>query len=312
MPNAVSVHQPSPRHPHSRTDKPGFRDYHRAMKTHEMMRMQPRPVATLQPQSRKVHIPNLLTLSRVVLAIVFVGLLGSVTTRALKADPTGLDILENATHPSTALLVSAAAIFIIAALTDALDGHLARKWKAVSKFGRIMDPFADKILVLGGFIMLAGPGFTWVIEGVGRMQMSGIAGWMAVAMVARELLVTSIRGVYEGDGVDFSAGVTGKAKMVLQSVAIPLILLIVAFGNPGPDTHMRTLVIALAWATTLVTLFSAMPYIGRAVQHSVEQQRKLIQAFGPPKTRKPTATPSPKEKAKPRDRTRGGQGGKRK
>ena len=72
------------------------------------------------------------------------------------------------------------------------------------------------------------------------------------------------------------------------------------------------LVVALAWATTLVTLFSAMPYIGRAVQHSVEQQRKLIQAFGPPKTRKPTTTPSPKEKAKPRDRTRGGQGGKRK
>lgn len=312
MPNAVSVHQPSPRDPHSQTDKPGFRDYHRAMKPHEMMRIQPRPVATLQPQSRKLHIPNLLTLSRVVLAIVFVALLGSVTTRALKADPTGVDRLGDLSHASTAVLVTAAAIFIIAALTDALDGHLARKWKAVSKLGRIMDPFADKVLVLGGFIMLAGPGFTSVAEGVGRMQVSGIAGWMAVAMVARELLVTSIRGVYEGEGVDFSAGVTGKAKMVLQSVAVPLILLIVAFGNPGPDTHMRTLVVALAWATTFVTIFSALPYIGRAVQHSIEQQRKLIQAFGPAKTRKPTVTPSPKEKAKTRERARGGQGGKRK
>lgn len=263
-------------------------------------------LSATQP-SRKLQVPNLLTMLRVVLACIFVGLLASVTTRSLRADPTGIDRLGDLTHASTAVLVSAAALFIIAALTDALDGHLARKWKAESKFGRIMDPFADKLLVLGAFIMLAGPGFTSVAEGVGRVQVTAVAGWMAVVMVARELLVTSIRGAYESEGVDFSAGLSGKVKMILQSVAVPLILLIVAFGDPRPETNTRTFLQILTWATTLVTLLSAFPYIGRAMQHTLEQQRKLIQAFGPQKTRKPTATPSPKTKA--RKQPKGGQGG---
>jgi CDP-diacylglycerol---glycerol-3-phosphate 3-phosphatidyltransferase len=275
------------------------------MKHHEM-RMQARPVLQAQAPSRKLQIPNLITMARVLLAIVFIAMLASVTTRAVQAAPTAVDRLGDLTHASTALLVTAAALFIIAALTDALDGHLARKWKAESKFGRIMDPFADKFLVLGAFIMLAGPGFTSVAEGVGRIQVSAISGWMAVAMVARELLVTSIRGAYESEGVDFSAGWSGKAKMILQSVAVPVILLMIAFTNPAPDTNARTLLVLLAWATTIVTIVSAFPYIARALQHTIEQQRKLIQAFGPAKTRKTTMTPSPK--SKPRNTTKGGQG----
>lgn len=278
------------------------------MKTHEM-RMQTRPVLQTQAPSRKMQIPNLITMARVLLAIVFVWMLGSITTRSLSADPTGVDRLGDLTHASTAMLVTAAALFIIAALSDALDGHLARKWKAESKFGRIMDPFADKFLVLGAFIMLAGPGFTSVAEGVGRIQVSAISGWMAVAMVARELLVTSIRGAYESEGVDFSAGWSGKGKMILQSVAVPAILLIIAFGNPAPDTNARTFLLLIAWATTIVTIVSAFPYIGKALQHTVEQQRKLIQAFGSQKTRKPTASPSPKSSAKPKKgKAKGGQG----
>jgi len=272
------------------------------------MRMQARPVLQAQAPSRKLQIPNLITMARVALTIVFIWLLASVTTRALHAEPTAVDRLGDLSHASTTVLVTAAALFILAALTDALDGHLARKWKAESKFGRIMDPFADKFLVLGAFIMLAGPGFTSVAEGVGRIQVSGISGWMAVAMVARELLVTSIRGVYEADGVDFSAGASGKLKMILQSVAVPVVLLMVAFANPAPDTNARTFLVLLAWATTVVTVVSAFPYIGRALQHTVEQQRKIMQAFGNQKTRKPTATPSPK--SKPRNRTKGGQGKK--
>ncbi len=271
--------------------------------------MQARPVLQAQPPSRKLQVPNLITMSRVLLAIVFIWLLGTINTRALGAEPTAVDRLGDLSHASAALLVTAACLFIVGALSDALDGHLARKWKAESKFGRIMDPFADKFLVLGAFIMLAGPGFTSIAEGVGRIQVSAISGWMAVAMVARELLVTSIRGAYEAEGVDFSAGWSGKAKMVLQSVAVPAILLIIAFGDPRPDTNARTLLVLLAWATTIVTILSAFPYIGRALQHTVEQQRKLIQAFGSQKTRKPTASPSPKSAAKPkRNKAKGGQG----
>lgn len=280
------------------------------MNPHEMripQRIAPGPMP--QP-SRKVHIPNLLTLGRALLAIVVVVLLSSVSARALRAEPSLGDRLGDLTHASTAVLVTAAVLFIIAAVTDALDGHLARKWKVESKFGRVMDPFADKLLVLGAFIMLAGPGFTSVVEGIGRVQVSAVSGWMVVAMMARELLVTTIRGVYEGEGVDFSAGWSGKAKMVLQSVAVPLILLVVAFGNPGPDTDVRTFLILLMWITTGVTIVSALPYIGRAARHAYEQQRKLMEMINAAKPRKPTAMPSPKTRApKP---PKGGQGKGRK
>lgn len=280
-----------------------------AMKPHEM-KMQTRivtPPGAAAPPGRKVHIPNLLTMGRIVMAAVFVGLLASVTSRALKTQPTAVDRLGDLTHASTWVLVTAATLFVIAALTDALDGHLARKWNAVSKFGRIMDPLADKLLVLGAFIMLAGPGFTSVAEGVGRVQVSAVAGWMAVVMVARELLVTSIRGVYEGEGVDFSAGRLGKAKMILQSLAVPVILLVVAFANPGPDTNARTALLFLTYATTIVTALSAAPYIWRAMRHSLEQQQRLMHMLGAYKPRKSTAMPSPKANAPKRHR--GGQGG---
>lgn len=275
------------------------------------MRIPQRMVPGPLPQpSRKVHIPNLLTLGRVFLAVIVVWLLSSVSARALRAEPSLGDRLGDLTHASSAVLVTAAVLFIIAALTDALDGHLARKWKAESKFGRVMDPFADKLLVLGVFIMLAGPGFTSTVEGIGRIQVSAVSGWMVVAMMARELLVTTIRGVYEADGVDFSAGWSGKAKMILQSAAIPIILLVVAFGSPGPDTPARIFLILLMWITTFVTLLSALPYIGRAVQHAYEQQRKLMEMINAAKPRKPTAMPSPKTRApKP---PKGGQGKGRK
>jgi CDP-diacylglycerol--glycerol-3-phosphate 3-phosphatidyltransferase len=275
------------------------------------LRMQTRVAPGPMPQpSRKVHIPNLLTLARAFMAVVVVILLANVSTRAMRAEPTVGDRLGDLTHASTGVLLTAAILFVIAALTDALDGHLARKWKAESKFGRVMDPWADKLLVLGSFIMLAGPGFTSIVEGVGRVQVSAVAGWMVVAMVGRELLVTSIRAVYEGDGVDFSAGWSGKAKMILQSVAIPLILLVVAFANPGPETNARTFLLLLMWITTGVTVLSAFPYIGRALRHTIEQQQKMMQLINAHKPRKPTAMPSPKSRA-PR-KPKGGQGKNRK
>lgn len=275
------------------------------------LRMQTRVAPGPMPQpSRKVHIPNLLTLGRAVMAIVVVILLSNVSSRAMQTTPSVGDRLGDLTHASTGVLLTAAILFIIAAFTDALDGHLARKWKAESKFGRVMDPLADKLLVLGTFIMLAGPGFTSVVDGIGRIQVSGVAGWMVVAMVGRELLVTSIRGVYEADGVDFSAGWSGKAKMILQSVAIPLILLIVAFAHPAPETNARTFLIMLMWITTGVTIASAFPYIGRALKHTVEQQQKMMKLINAHKPRKPTAMPSPKSRAP--QKPKGGQGKNRK
>ena len=156
-------------------------------------------------------------------------------------------------------------LFIAAALTDALDGYYARKWQAESKFGRIMDPFCDKVLVIGAFVFLAGPGFA---AGSGE-QASGIYPWMAVLVIARELLVTGIRGEMEGSGHQFGANLWGKLKMVLQSVAVPAVLLIVLIQDHRQDAALAWLGPVrdvLVYATVLATVLSGLPYVTGAVR----------------------------------------------
>ena len=101
-------------------------------------------------------------------------------------------------------------IYIIAALTDIADGYLARKFKVESTFGRIMDPFADKVLNIGAFIYLAGSRFVdpqAVEAGTFFTMISGVYPWMVVVILARELLVTGIRGEMEGRGIKFGANI---------------------------------------------------------------------------------------------------------
>ena len=164
------------------------------------------------------HLPNALTLARLAMTVAFVAVLS--IYRFPDTNPWALP---------TALV-----LFIIAALTDAADGWLARRWNVVSVFGRIMDPFADKILILGAFVMLAGPQFLSSDEFV-HAQMSGVATWMVVIILSRELLVTTIRAVLESRGVDFSAALSGKLKMIVQSIGVPVILLLVILADRGYD-----------------------------------------------------------------------------
>ncbi|MDF1809008.1 MAG: CDP-diacylglycerol--glycerol-3-phosphate 3-phosphatidyltransferase [Phycisphaerales bacterium] len=258
-------------------------------------------------QSSKAHIPNLLTLSRVVLAWVFVILLSMVSPRTLSTEPTGIDRLGDISQPGTGLLIAATVVFIIAAITDALDGHLARKWKVESKFGRIMDPMADKLLILGGFVMFATPAFkASIMPNDISIQLTSVAGWMVIAMIMRELLVTSIRGVYESEGVDFSAGSIGKAKMILQSITIPIVLLIIAFGSPTPDSTGRLVIVMLVWATVVTTLISGLPYIGQALKHTMDQQARMLEVMRGKKARKSTKVSGPSGKSRPKT-NKGGQ-----
>ncbi len=277
-----------------------------------MMLAMPPPNAMMQAQpSSKVHIPNMLTMGRVILAWVFVALLSFVQPRTMSAEPSGIDRLGDVSHPSNGLLIAAVVVFVIAAITDALDGHLARKWKVESKFGRIMDPMADKLLILGGFVMLATSAFNaTIVTSDTSLQISGVAGWMVVAMILRELLVTSIRGVYEAEGVDFSAGSFGKAKMILQSVTIPLVLLIIAFGSPGPDSTGRLVIVMLVWATLVVTLLSGLPYIGQAAKHTMDEQARMLELMRGKKARKSTKSAGQSGKARPKSTT-GGQNSKK-
>lgn len=162
-------------------------------------------------------------------------------------------IIENKSQ-----LITAAILFIVAAITDALDGFLARRWNAITRFGRIMDPLADKILVIGSLIMLASPSFD---------HNAGFEGWMVIVIITRELLVTSLRGMLESEGVDASANWSGKAKMILQSISIPIILLLLAFKGLS-ETNREIVINTLAWVTTIVTAISAGPYITRAIAAS--------------------------------------------
>jgi len=198
------------------------------------------------------HLPNQLTMLRLVLAAAFF-----ITLTPYRFGD----------GPQTALIFAAIALFILAALTDFLDGHLARKWNVESRFGRIMDPFCDKVLILGAFICLAGPGFDIPSRPAQPDPLlasaTGVYPWMVVIILARELLVTGIRGELEAAGVKFGAVMIGKLKMVLQSFAVPLLLL-AAWLDPTQHDWLLYAAHALAAAVVLVTILSGIPYIRNA------------------------------------------------
>jgi len=223
--------------------------------------------ARVDSSALRRSIPNALTLARVALAVVFVALLSTTDFQHSSRYPS---VLETGRGPMHWPMLLAAIVFVVAAVTDALDGYLARKWNAISRFGRVMDPFADKLLVLGAFVLLAGSGF-WVPRSgadssySGPLQVSGVQAWMTVFILARELLVTSLRAALESSGVDFSATTSGKLKMVLQSVCVPAILLIISVGNPFAESS-RQAIMGLVWTTVLITAWSGVPYILRAIR----------------------------------------------
>ncbi|MEM8781721.1 MAG: CDP-alcohol phosphatidyltransferase family protein [Planctomycetota bacterium] len=203
------------------------------------------------------HIPNTLTLARLVLAAAFFGVLNVYRY----GDADGNDPI---------VLLIAGVLFGLAAVTDALDGYYARKWHVESVFGRIVDPFADKILILGAVIYLASPRFldpAAVAAGSIHTMVSGVYPWMVVVVLARELLVTSIRGVAERMGVDFSAKKLGKWKMILQSTVVPVVIVIVAI-DPARDGWgwLAWVRDALVYATVLVTVLSGLPYVAGALR----------------------------------------------
>ncbi|MBL6714376.1 MAG: CDP-alcohol phosphatidyltransferase family protein [Pirellulales bacterium] len=153
------------------------------------------------------------------------------------------------------------AAFVLAASTDAVDGWYARRYNAVSVLGRILDPLVDKVLICGTYVMLAA---TPAAAG----QPVSIVGWMAVVVVVRELVVTGVRGEMERQGIDFSAGFSGKLKMILQSIAIPADLIVrgdLAAGLGEPARGMLpTVALVTAWLAILLTIWSGVEYLWAA------------------------------------------------
>lgn len=154
-------------------------------------------------------------------------------------------------------------LFLIAASTDWLDGYWARKYGQITVLGRILDPFADKIIICGTFIFLA------------AVPQSEVRPWMAVVVVGRELLVTALRSFLEQRGEDFSASMSGKWKMVLQCLAAVLSLYLLTglvFDGPigtwrAPPPHGWVVAVrAAVWAAVAMTVYSGIGYIVAAIR----------------------------------------------
>jgi len=192
----------------------------------------------------KVNLPNQITLGRLFLAVIFFFGLAQFSAHEMPA--------------KNWLLDACAVIFLIAAISDIVDGYLARKHNQVTSLGRILDPFVDKILVLGAYVFLAGDGF---VDVDGR-KISDVAGWMVVVVLGRELLVTSLRGVTEASGQSFGANIYGKAKMVLQSVTV--IWILVTLSHPERLAFFALLRPYLVYLTVVVTVLSMISYLRMA------------------------------------------------
>ena len=161
-------------------------------------------------------------------------------------------------------------LFVLAAGTDWLDGYFARKYSQVTTLGRILDPFADKVIICGTFIFLT------AIPEMNQVEL-GLRPWMVVVLVGRELLVTALRSFLEDQGGPiFSAQLSGKLKMVLQCLAAggPA-LMYLYLGHTGPGTAVpawiRWTMVGSVWVAVISTVYSGLIYMivaGRLVRSS--------------------------------------------
>jgi len=202
------------------------------------------------------HIPNLITTGRFFLAIGFFILLGF-----------------HGRETTWPVLDVALAVFLVAVVSDAVDGYLARRLGHLTKFGRIADPFVDKIIICGALAYFIGDQFGRVYIDINVLDsrvspmfienLTGWRPWMVAVILARELLVTGMRSFSELHHIPFAASLSGKVKMFIQCVTVAWVLLYVAHWTDGP-AWTRTVRDGLIWTTTLVTAFSGLVYVKRA------------------------------------------------
>lgn len=199
------------------------------------------PIVPVRRQPRWItRIPNWLTLVRIILIPVFVVLL---------IDPT----------PGSRR--GATIIFILAAITDYLDGVFARRLGAVSDLGKLLDPLADKILVAAALIMLVGMRDDYYGDPY-------VPAWLVVVILSREFWVTGLRGVAAVRGQVVQAGGSGKLKSVLQMVGIVLLLLsdpTVSFGGRMLSSHfigMNLLVLSVLFSVIGAYQYSVAVLLG--------------------------------------------------
>ncbi|MBQ2099960.1 MAG: CDP-diacylglycerol--glycerol-3-phosphate 3-phosphatidyltransferase [Lachnospiraceae bacterium] len=184
-----------------------------------------------------MNLPNKLTIFRVILILPFVVLLlGSAQGWGWFQGIFG----EEPYVPEWIAL----AIFIIACLTDTLDGKIARKYNLVTNFGKFMDPLADKLLVCAAMIVL--------------VEMGRIPSWIVVLIISREFIISGFRLIASDKGVVIAASYWGKFKTTFQMIMIGMMLVedIPVFANLGNNVFdiLTTIIMIIALALTLISL----------------------------------------------------------
>jgi len=179
-------------------------------------------VSRFQKEGKTMNLPNKLTTFRVILIPFFVFFM-------LAPNMTGIN------H------YIAAAIFIVASLTDLLDGKIARKYNLVTNFGKFMDPLADKLLVCSAMICL--------------IQTGQLAAWIVVIIIAREFIISGFRLIASDNGVVIAASYWGKFKTTFQMLMV--IVLILNVQMP----FFQILGKILTYAALILTVVSLIDYI---------------------------------------------------
>jgi len=184
--------------------------------------------------NRLVNVPNALTVSRVPLTILLCA------------------FIEFRVWPA------ALTTFVVAAVTDMMDGWWARRFGQLSAFGRVFDPLTDKILIGGAFIFLI------------PVEESQMRSWMAAVVIGRELLITGVRGYVESLGKKFGADWFGKLKMALQCAVLIGVLLIkwleTRTGTGDVLAALRPVQGVLLWAMLVATVGSGVQYLVKAAK----------------------------------------------
>ena len=195
-----------------------------------------------------MNLPNRITVGRLLLALIFFAF---------------FRFASLADAPEWWKPAVAGGIFVLAVATDALDGYYARKLGLQTDFGRIADPVVDKIIVAGGLIFLTAT--SWAAEFV--------PVWMVVLIIAREFMVSGLRGFIEARGVAFPSRWDGKLKMILQCIAIPAVFLhrMVDLGWPAERwkwiaKSIEWFSVITVWATFVLTMYSGLSYVREAAR----------------------------------------------
>ena len=205
---------------------------------------------------KAAQIPNVLTMARLLLALVSFWFLNELT----KAEGDAVAI--------QAAAFAAFWFYLVAVATDFFDGFIARRYGWVSSFGRVADPVADKVMTLGGMMFLVAAPFLTTEE----HYMTLMPVWAVVLVLTREFMVTALRGLVESHGMSFAAEPVGKWKMVVQSVYV---LILIADPADIPQVlHLPFLewllhpvfVVFLFWSVIGMTVWSGIDYTIRATR----------------------------------------------